>query len=74
MTASASFFFSNEGNPCEPIHVHAGRGDAEAKFWLNLDVRIAESSGFTRREQADLVRIVTARLQAIMEAWHEHFG
>jgi len=25
-------FYSNEGN--EPIHVHAVKGDAECKYWL----------------------------------------
>jgi len=68
------YFFSNEGNPREPVHVHAGRGDAEAKLWLNPDVRIADSSGCSRREQAELVRIVAARREEIVEAWHEHFG
>lgn len=29
------FFYSNEGN--EPIHIHCQKGDAEAKFWLDLD-------------------------------------
>ena len=29
------FFYSNEGN--EPIHLHCQKGDAEAKFWIDLD-------------------------------------
>ena len=32
------FFFSNEGNPREPLHVHAEHGDADAKFWLRPEV------------------------------------
>ena len=40
------FFFSNEGNPREPIHIDALRGDAEAKFWLRPAVRVADSVGF----------------------------
>jgi hypothetical protein len=39
------YFFSNEGSPREPIHIHAGRSDAEAKLWLVPDVRVAESFG-----------------------------
>ena len=35
-------FLSNEGSPREPIHSHAGRGDAEAKLWLTPDIRVAE--------------------------------
>ena len=68
------YFFSNEGNPREPIHVHAGCADAEAKLWFNPGVRIADSSGYSRREQAELARVVSARRQEIEEAWHEHFG
>jgi hypothetical protein len=68
------YFFSNECSPREPIHSHAGRGDAEAKLWLVLDIREVESFGFTRREQADLVRIVEPRQDEIVRAWHEHFG
>ena len=68
------YFFSNEGNPREPVHVHATRADADAKLRLIPEIRIAESVGFSRREQADLVRIVEARRDEIMRVWHEHFG
>ena len=40
------FFYSNEGTPREPVHVHAERQGAEAKIWLNPQVRVAESIGF----------------------------
>ncbi len=68
------YFFSNEGNPREPVHIHANRSDAEAKLWLHPEVRVAESFGFTRREQSDLLRIVEQRREEIVRAWHEHFG
>jgi hypothetical protein len=68
------YFFSNEGNPREPVHIHASRSDADAKLWLTPEARVAESSGFSRREQADLVRLVEARRDEIVRAWHEHFG
>ena len=42
-------FFSNEGSPLEPVHVHANRSDTEAKIRLLPDVRIADSAGFTAR-------------------------
>ena len=29
------FFYSNEGD--EPIHVHCQKGDAEAKYWIDVD-------------------------------------
>lgn len=40
------FFFSNEGNPREPLHVHVRKSGASAKFWLETQVRVAESYGF----------------------------
>jgi len=29
------FFYANEGN--EPIHVHCKKGDAEAKYWIDVN-------------------------------------
>ena len=68
------FFFSNEGSPREPIHIHALNGDREAKFWLSPDVSVAQSFGFSRRELTELTRVVTERRHEIERAWHEHFG
>jgi len=28
------FFYSNEGDPREPPHIHVTKGGAKAKFWL----------------------------------------
>ena len=68
------FFFSNEGNPREPIHIHALRGESEAKFWLQPSVRVAGSVGFTARDLTELVAVVERHRPVIEQAWHEHFG
>ncbi|MBI5163765.1 MAG: DUF4160 domain-containing protein [Magnetospirillum sp.] len=68
------FFFSNEGNPREPLHIHADRDGAEAKIWLVPDVRVAASVGFSRKELTELVAVVDSRKDTIERAWHEHFG
>jgi Domain of unknown function (DUF4160) len=52
------FFFSNEGDPREPLHVHVRRGGDEAKFWLRPEVAVAESFGFNAAELNALVRMV----------------
>ena len=39
------FFFSNEGDPPEPPHIHVRRGEAVAKFWLFPQVALEESYG-----------------------------
>jgi hypothetical protein len=28
------FFYSNEGSPRKPVHVHVRSGSSEAKLWL----------------------------------------
>jgi hypothetical protein len=67
-------FFSAEGEPREPVHVHvAKRGEGDAKLWLYPDVSIAYNRGFDARTQRWIVAQVTARRGEIESAWHEHF-
>ena len=68
------FFFSNEGRPREPLHIHAQQGESEAKFWLRPDVTVADSRGFDRRTLTDLVQIVRDNRELIEGRWHEYFG
>ena len=68
------YFFSNEGNPREPIHVHAERQGSEAKIWLTPEIRVATSTGFDRRTLSELIKVVEQRKDDIERAWHEHFG
>jgi len=67
------FFFSNEGNPREPPHVHVRRGEALAKFWLR-PVQLADSYGFDGRTLNMLAQLVEDNRSVMEEAWHEHFG
>lgn len=41
-------FYSNEGDPREPIHVHAFGAGAQAKLWLYPEVRIEYSAASPR--------------------------
>lgn len=67
------FFYSNEGDPREPVHVHVMRDGGEAKFWLH-PVAVARSSGFDAQTLRDLARIVSDNAARITEGWHDHFG
>ena len=68
------FFYSNEGQPREPPHVHVkGRGQ-DAKIWLAPDVSVADSYGFNSRELASILSVVARRRELILDAWHDHFG
>lgn len=49
------FFFSNEGAPREPIHIHVRKSSGIAKFWL-APVSLASSEGFDARTLRELTR------------------
>lgn len=67
------FFYSNEGSPREPVHVHAIGGGGEAKFWLHPGVRVAVSDGLDARTLRELTRVVEQNAELIERTWHEHF-
>ena len=66
-------FYSNEGQPREPPHVHVSKGEADAKFWLVPTVDLAYNRGHPARVLRELTEVITHRRQALLEAWHEHF-
>ena len=68
------FFFSNEGTPLEPAHVHVRNGSNIAKFWLIPEVKVAKSWGLTSRELNTLELIVEENKNLIMEKWNEFFN
>ena len=49
------FFYSNEGQPREPAHVHVRGDGGEAKFWLRPAVRVAGSDELDARTLRELV-------------------
>lgn len=67
------FFYSNEGNPRENMHVHVRSGDGEAKFWLAPMVYLADSDGFDARTLRELREVVAENKELIERAWNEHF-
>ena len=67
------FFYSNEGSPREPVHVHVRGDSGEAKFWLRPDVRVANGEGFDARTLRELSQEVERNVELIERAWNEHF-
>jgi hypothetical protein len=49
------FFFASDRN--EPVHIHIGRHDKVAKFWL-APVRQANNYGFAANELSRIERLV----------------
>jgi hypothetical protein len=67
-------FFSNEGDPREPVHVHVTREGAKAKFWLSPDVELAYNRGFDARTIKRLQEVVEERRAELEEAWNDFFA
>ncbi len=68
------FFYSNEGAPREPAHIHVERGDQEAKFWIEPDVRVAHKDGSNAETLREVAGLVEANRDRIEEAWGGFFG
>lgn len=68
------FFYSNEGSPREPVHVHVRGAEGEAKFWLRPMVLLENSNGFDARTLRELAEAVEQNAALIERAWNEHFG
>ncbi|WP_291970150.1 DUF4160 domain-containing protein [Candidatus Symbiopectobacterium sp.] len=68
------FFYSNEGNPLEPAHIHVRNAEGEAKFWLEPDVKLGRNDGFDARTLRDLTKIIAENQTLFVEAWHDYFS
>jgi len=67
------FFYSNEGMPREPLHVHVRRGEAIAKFWLDPQPIVATSHGMNPAELREISAVVRENRELIERYWNEHF-
>ena len=74
------YFWSNEGNPLESIHVHISEGRANAlstKIWITSTgktVLCNNNSKIPEKILRKLMRIVEANSEDIVEEWLELFG
>ena len=67
------FFYSNEGNPREPVHVHLRGNGGEAKLWLKPAVRVATSNGLDASTLRELVHVAEDHVELIERTWNEYF-
>lgn len=67
-------FFSNEGDPREPVHIHAQRGECLAKIWLQPDIILAENFGFSPTDLRVILEQVSKHSEEIERGWNEHFS
>lgn len=68
------FFYSNEGNPREPPHVHVRKGEAEAKFWVDPEIALDSSYELTSSQLREIEDVIRHNQELILRTWNEHFG
>ena len=74
------FFWSNEGEPLEPIHVHVAEGNPTSnatKIWITHAGRCclcSNSSRIPERTLHNIMRVLEAYQEEIVERWIACFG
>jgi hypothetical protein len=68
------FFYSNEGLPPEPAHIHVRQADAEAKYWLSPQVQLASNEGFNAPSLRRIARLIIQNREQLLESWNEYFS
>lgn len=67
------FFYSNEGDPLEPLHIHVRKGESVAKFWVHPQISVAESYGINSSELRILMKVITENRELLERCWNEYF-
>lgn len=74
------YFWSNENNPLEPIHVHVSEGSPTAnatKIWITATGKALlcnNNSNIPEVTLRNIMRIIEARSQEIIRKWIDFFG
>ena len=74
------YFWSNENDPLEPIHVHIAEGTARAnatKIWITSSGKALlcnNNSQISEKLLRKMIRLVEANSDQIVKQWKEHFG
>ena len=74
------YFWSNESDPLEPVHVHIAEGRATAngtKVWITSSGRAWLCNNAARIPQnilRNLIRMIEANSSIIINRWYAQFG
>ena len=74
------YFWANEGEPIEPIHVHVSQGDPTAnatKIWITSAGKCYlcnNNSNIPSVALRNIMRIIEARNAEVIEKWITYFG
>jgi hypothetical protein len=64
-------FYANDH---EPVHIHAVKGDAKAKFSVLPEVKIIYNHGLKASELKKAKSLVIENKEIIIERWNEFFS
>lgn len=74
------YFWSNENDPAEPVHVHVAEGKPvknATKIWVTRAGKCLlanNNSHIPERTLQNIVRIIEARSSEVIYKWESHFG
>lgn len=74
------YFWANENEPLEPVHVHVAEGSPKAngtKIWITKSGKCLlanNNSHIQERILANIMRIIEARSDEIIQKWSDFFG
>ena len=74
------YFWSNESEPIEPIHVHVAQGSPTAnatKIWITRNggcLLCHNKSKIPLRQLRTIMQTIEARKKDILDLWYETFG
>ena len=74
------YFWSNENNTLEPVHVHISKGIPSAnatKIWITQSghcLLCNNNSKIPNKMLKYIIAIIEARHTEIINKWHDHFG
>lgn len=74
------YFWSNESDPLEPVHVHISLGTPSAgatKVWITRAKKCYlchNASKIADRTLRNIIKIIEARSEEVIEKWTAYFG
>ena len=74
------YFWSNEGAPLEPVHVHIAEGSPVAnatKVWITESGKTLlcnNNSNIPKVALRNIMRVIEARSNAVKTKWYDYFG
>ncbi|MBQ6174797.1 MAG: DUF4160 domain-containing protein [Clostridia bacterium] len=74
------YFWANENEPLEPVHVHVSQGvpnPGATKVWITKRGKCVLSHNHSHIPDnvlRNLISVIEARSEAIVEAWRSFFG